>query len=271
MRKNKYIISLFLILTILLVIFLYTLRDDRKLTSIETFIKEPILYLESLLVKPIDYIKEYKDILKSKKKLIDRLNKLNNIEDKYKILLNEVIDKKEDIKELKSLLNIKATSEYEIVNANIITRSISSFYKNLTLDVGFNDKVSDNLAVINKSGLIGKTIKTTSNTTQVKLLTSANENYQIGVLIKSDNDNIFGVLNNYKNGYFLVSGISYNGLIKTNSDIITSGLDSKYPRGIKIGTVYKVVKDKYDLEQIVYVKPSVDFNNIKYVSIMREK
>ena len=30
-------------------------------------------------------------------------------------------------------------------------------------------------------------------------------------------------------------------------------------------------KDEYDLEQIVYVKPCVNYNNINYIAVMRSK
>ena len=50
---------------------------------------------------------------------------------------------------------------------------------------------------------------------------------------------------------------------------MTSGLDNNFPSGLVIGKVTSVKKDNFDLEQIVSVKPSSNFDNINYVSILR--
>ena len=43
------------------------------------------------------------------------------------------------------------------------------------------------------------------------------------------------------------------------------------PKGIYIGKVVKTEIDKYNLSQIVYVKPKQEFSNINYVTILKEK
>ena len=43
-----------------------------------------------------------------------------------------------------------------------------------------------------------------------------------------------------------------------------------FPRGIYIGTVDKIINDKYDLSKTLYIKTKQDFNNIHYVTILKE-
>lgn len=272
MKKNKYIIAILIILVFLILsVFLFTLKDDRKLTFIESIIKEPVLYVEKITIKPINFLKSEFNVFKSKKKLVKELNEKENIEEKYKILKNDLKEKNKEINELKNELNIEPFNDYDVIHANIINRNVGLWYQTLTLDKGLSDNIKENLAVINSSGLIGKTIKVTKHTSTVKLLTSANEMFQVGVLINNDGDNVFGILSSYKDGLFIIRGLSYNKEIKKDSPVTTSGLDNNFIEGIKIGNVVDVKKDNFDLEQIVYVKPSVDFNSINYVSIMRSK
>lgn len=44
-----------------------------------------------------------------------------------------------------------------------------------------------------------------------------------------------------------------------------------YPSGILIGKTTTVKKSKYDVGLIVLVKPFSNFNNLKYVSVLRRK
>ena len=53
--------------------------------------------------------------------------------------------------------------------------------------------------------------------------------------------------------------------------VTTTGLTDYFPSGILIGHVSKVVKDEYDLNSIIEVKPSVSFNDISIVTILNRK
>jgi rod shape-determining protein MreC len=50
--------------------------------------------------------------------------------------------------------------------------------------------------------------------------------------------------------------------------VLSSGLGGIFPKGLRIGTVSKVVKQDYGLFQEVEVAPSVDFSKLEEVLII---
>lgn len=271
MKKRKYIFLIVILIVFFLIVFLFAFKSDRKLTYVESFIKEPIVYIQKGIQVPISFFKDKLSTLKTNNKLLNDLAKYKKTDMNNSILKMNLKEKNKEISELKDLLGIKKIDNYEPVYANIVNRNIGLWYQTLTIDKGSDSLLKENDLVINEDGLIGKITKLTKNTSNVKLLTSVNNMFQVGVLINNEGDEVFGILNDYKNGLFIVRGLSYNKEIKKDSLVTTSGLDKSFLKGINVGKVYEVKKDEYDLEQIVYVKPCVNYNNINYIAVMRSK
>lgn len=243
--KKKFLIGLIILLIFSILYFL--IKVNRTLTQPEKIIKETILYVEKMIIKPI--------------------NK-NEKPDDYEIIKTELNETKTKIKELENLLNINNNlSNYEIVNATVINRNISNWNNTLTIDKGLNQGVKNDMAVIT-NGLIGKIEKASDNYSSIKLLTSLNDNFKISVKIENE-EYIYGILDEYKNGFFKLTGLSYNKEIKENLKVETTGLDNIFPSGLLIGYTDKVKKDNMDLENIVYVKPISNFDDINYVSVLK--
>ena len=53
--------------------------------------------------------------------------------------------------------------------------------------------------------------------------------------------------------------------------VLTSGLGSMFPAGIYIGEVEKVENDRYNLSKTVFIKTYQNFNDIHYVTVLKEK
>ena len=91
-------------------------------------------------------------------------------------------------------------------------------------------------------------------------------------MIQLEEKNQYAILNGYdqENDLLKITAIDKNINIPKDSIVITSGL-GQMPKGIYIGKVVKTEIDKYNLSQIVYVKPKQEFSNINYVTILKEK
>ena len=129
------------------------------------------------------------------------------------------------------------------------------------------------MAVITKNGLIGKISKVYSSYSEVKLLTADDINNKVSVAIKSNDRDIYAILNGYdhKNNLLKVIWVDKDAAIEKNTVVTTSGLGEKFPAGIYIGTVEKIESDKYNLSKTIYIKTNQDFNNIHYVTVLKEK
>ena len=272
MKKIKYAYLIIILCGISFLFLFYYIINDRNLSPVESFIKDKILYIEKILYTPIKFtvekIDDYKNFeseSKTIKKQIDKIKKYDNLK-------NELEEKKKIIKELETSLELKNDlTDYDVISSSVINRVNNSFYQTLTIDKGKKDGIEKDMAVLSNKGLIGKVLNTTKNTSTIKLLTTVNENYQISVLIEVNEKSIYGLLSGFEDGKLIVNNISDNTDISEFSKVVTTGLDNIFPSGILIGYVDKVKKDNFDLSKTVYVNPVSNFDDIKYVSVLKRK
>ena len=160
---------------------------------------------------------------------------------------------------LSKMLDIK-TSNYNITYSKIIMRDIYDFYNIITLDKGLNDNINKGNIVVNESGVIGLVTSVSKSSSEVSLLT----NNKIKLSVKINNS--YGILTS-KDNKIIVENIKSQEEIKENDLVYTSGL-TLIKEGLLIGKVTKIKKDNLDLEYILEITPSVNFNDIHYVGVI---
>lgn len=273
--SKKYILILIIILIILLlIIFSFTLKEDRKLSKAESLLKDGLIYSEKIITYPFNYIKES---IKEYKKLKD-VNKNNNILetsiDRIDSIEAENIELRRQLETLKEELNINYTlSDYEYLNATVVSRNVGYWHNKITINKGTYNGVEKDMVVISSKGLIGKVIKTSTFTSDVRLITTSDTSNKISVHISNGDNNLYGLINSYdyNKNVLELEGISNTKDVNIGDYVYTSGLGGVFPTGILIGIVEEITTDSYDLAKIIKVKPSADFNDINYVSILKRK
>lgn len=272
---KKYVLMMVIILIIIiLVIFSFTLKRERKLNKVEAFFKDGLIYTEKIITYPFNYIKnvvedyrELKNVKKDNDILETSTSRIESIE-------SENIELRRQLEALKEELNITYTlSDYEYLNATVISRNVGYWYNKITIDKGTYNGVKKDMVVINSNGLIGKVIRTTTFTADVRLLTTSDTNNKISVHISNGDNNLYGLINgyDYENNILELEGISNTRDVNIGDYVYTSGLGGIFPSGILIGSVTEITTDSYDLAKIIKVKPASDFNNLNYVSILKRK
>ena len=209
---KKYVLMMVIILIIIiLVIFSFTLKRERKLNKVEAFFKDGLIYTEKIITYPFNYIKnlvedyrELKNVKKDNDILEISTSRIESIE-------SENIELRRQLEALKEELNITYTlSDYEYLNATVISRNVGYWYNKITIDKGTYNGVKKDMVVINSSGLIGKVIRTTTFTADVRLLTTSDTNNKISVHISNGDNNLYGLINgyDYENNILELEGIS---------------------------------------------------------------
>jgi rod shape-determining protein MreC len=69
--------------------------------------------------------------------------------------------------------------------------------------------------------------------------------------------------------YCYLEYIAHDADVQINDMIVTSGMGSSVPKGIRIGRVVAIKKEKHDLFQRILVKPEVDFNKLEEVYVVK--
>lgn len=273
-QKNIILILIIILIILLLIIFSFTLKEDRKLSKAESLLKDGLIYSEKIITYPFNYIKEN---IKEYKKLKD-VNKNNNILetsiDRIDSIEAENIELRRQLETLKEELNINYTlSDYEYLNATVVSRNVGYWHNKITINKGTYNGVEKDMVVISSKGLIGKVIKTSTFTSDVRLITTSDTSNKISVHISNGDNNLYGLINSYdyNKNVLELEGISNTKDVNIGDYVYTSGLGGVFPTGILIGIVEEITTDSYDLAKIIKVKPSADFNDINYVSILKRK
>ena len=254
-KKNNY----YKLTILLLIIFFLTfslLKNYVSLVKINYYLSYPYLFIKNTC----DNFKSSKTLNKENKLLKEEINNLNIIKQQNNSLLS-------NINELKNLLELKNIySSYNIINATVIEKNKLYYFNNYTLDKGHDYNIKENMAIVNKDGLVGIIDKVYENYSTFKLLTTLNDN-KIYVKIKNNNTQFYGTITSYKDNLFILEGITNYQDIALNSDVLTTGYGI-FPSDLLIGKVIKIEDNKYNTSKLLYVESNVNFNELYYVSIL---
>lgn len=252
-KKNTIrIIIISVVLLILLSVSLLVQHDN-------TFIKDGAILIEKTLMYPFTSLNKEKEQTQTESYTIQK-----NI--------NSSLEK--EIEELKKQLELNKTlTEYDVVNATVLSRNKSYWFNTMTIDKGKKSGIKKNMAVITKDGLVGKITKVSNYSSEIKLITSNDTNFKVSVSIKTNDEDNYAILSGYdkKTGLIKLSGIDKTTNINIDDSVLTSGLGEMFPSGIYVGQVKKIENDKYNLSKIVYIQTGQDFNNIHYVTVLKVK
>lgn len=174
---------------------------------------------------------------------------------------------RQENQELRKLLAMRKLGGGRPVAAEIISYDASDFARRVTLSVGSRSGVRPKDVVYCAEGLVGQV-------TQVAPLTSV-------VTLLIDRDGRAGAMTSRTSAKGVVQGtggricklsyLDYSADVREGDTVVTSGLLSGrgaiFPKGMVIGRVVRVEKDKTYSRQEAYVEPAVSFDRISAVWI----
>ncbi len=166
----------------------------------------------------------------------------------------------EENNSLHALLDYKIENNYQYKISKVLYRDIYDFKNEITIYKGTMDNLKENDVVINDLGLIGVISKVYKEKALVKLITNKDSNISVKI-----NDS-YGILKTKENK-LIVSNLTNYDLINLGDKIYTSGIGN-LPGNILIGTVKEINMDNLEIEKIITINPSVDFNHLNYVFIV---
>lgn len=229
----------------------------------------------SILEQPILSIKQTVTNFVNTQTIKDENIQLRQYLEAMQQLQAQNIALKKDNEDLKDLISVKnsLTTAYSLP-ATVINRSLAIFNDELLIDIGTQEGVDDNMAVISSHGMIGIIKQANENSSTVKLLTTTKEQAKVSILVVSENNQeLHGILENYdtEKGQFVVRLLDSHTTIRPGSKIITSGLGNIIPKGILIGTVEEFDDSLATISAILLVKPVAKFHDLNYVLVISKQ
>lgn len=185
------------------------------------------------------------------------------------IINSKILYLEKENNELKKDLSISKNND-NIVFASVINHSLNTWFNKVDINKGKKSNIKEGAPVINQEGLVGFISKTSNNISEVNLLTNVGKDNLISVIIQTDNNNIAGVLCDYKpfNNSFIVKDIMYQDEILAGSKVVLSGFNHESYKGIYIGIVKKEIVSNYGLSKTIEVESSVNFDDLLFVGVI---
>ena len=209
----------------------------------------------------------------------------------YQALYENAQRENEDLREL---LNMnESLTGFNRISAKVIGRDSTYWNDQVTLNVGANDGIEEDMVVMNSQGVIGKIQKVQDSTSVVKLLTCEDKNNKVAVRINLGNNedqsegdsseadqqeqdqqqerasSVEGILESYDtNEQAYVVSLLDDQEVEEGMQVVTSGKGGVYPSGLFVGTVKKVETLDNQLGQVIYVEPVSNFQYFDYVTVI---
>lgn len=273
-KKKIIILGIIVIMGLMVFVTAKKIREDKELNFFEKIIKDSVCFVEKIVYAPIDFVKDKIDLQKDKNIIYKKYKKYDEEKAKEEFNKARVQELTKEIEELKKVLDLNSTlTDYKAINATVINRNVGYWYNTLTIDKGSHDGIEEGYAVVVNEGLIGKVVGVSEFHSTVKLLSSDELGNKISVKINIDGKSIYGLLTSYdsKNNAYIIEGISEIGDLQEGSYVTTTGFSDLFPSGILLGSIKKVTLDQYELTKVVEVTPSVNFDDINYVSVLKKE
>jgi len=172
----------------------------------------------------------------------------------------------EELRQLRDALgNYVPQGRFSLVPARVLAFEGSNVFNVFTIDVGTEEGVLLDTAVVAGGGLVGRVLDTSINSS--KVIAIIDENNKIGFEIEGRPSEL-GVC--YGNGRGGLSGemLDDQANIEIGDRIVTNGLGGIYPAGIFIGIVTSAEFIKESSLLYVEIEPAVDFRSLKKVALI---
>ncbi|HEY1730819.1 MAG TPA: rod shape-determining protein MreC [Terriglobales bacterium] len=164
---------------------------------------------------------------------------------------------------VQALLGFKEQYVDSTVAAQVIGTSGSEQSRVLYIDKGSKDGIKTDMAVITPAGIVGKIVQVADNWSQVLPI---NDQFSgVGAALKDSR--LQGILKGTTSGATTLQYIMSDEKVRPGEDVITSGGDRIFPKGLPVGTVASVEPGK-DLFLNIRVTPSAQLNQIEEVLVV---
>lgn len=165
--------------------------------------------------------------------------------------------------DLKGLLALKDSSNFPLIPATIVSKSLTKSQGTITLNAGKNQSVKVGMPVITDKGIVGIVYSIADNYSIARTLT----NVDLKVTVKSERTRENAVMK--WNGEWLVMiNVPKTFDLKKGDRIVTSEISSIIPFPLPVGLVYDIGNVEKGIFNEVRVHPFVDFQKVENVFIL---
>nr|WP_319219115.1 rod shape-determining protein MreC [uncultured Trichococcus sp.] len=272
--NNKKLIILLISVITFISLIAYSLTNNREDTSVPQQVGNDVTgSIARIFSKPAEVVANFVDSVDNLMNTYEENQSLKSKIDTVYELQVQVYNLEQENARMQEELELKNTlSEYEQINASVVSRNPDSWLNQIVIDKGSNDGVEVDMSVMAGNGLIGRVSEVNSTSAKVLLLTTSNDTTnRVSAEIQTESGPVHGIVNGYDENTkrLSMSQIAPDAVINPGDSVATSGLGGVSPSSLLIGTVKEVSMDSYGLFKQVTIEPAGEVYNIRFVTVIK--
>lgn len=177
-------------------------------------------------------------------------------------------------KQLKSALKLKESlTDYEKIQASVISRSPDSWSDLLIINKGTTAGLRKNMAVMSGGGVIGRLVEVNAASAKVELITTSDKSAnRFAVEAQAVNGKkVHGIITVIGNNTLAFTQAVDGKKLKRGTKIYTSGMGGNSPKGLLVGTIATTTHDTFGLSDLVKITPAGELNDPSVITIIKRK
>jgi rod shape-determining protein MreC len=215
---------------------------------------------DSLITKVTGSVGSYTDLRNAQEENVELRERVEQLTAQ----LNEARERGTEYETLRNQLALPSLTQYAKLAANVISRDTNLWFKRLTIDRGSLDGVKQNMPVATATGIVGRVISVGPNFAQVQVITDKNAG--VGVMLQGSRTK--GELKGLDNARCELKNIPATDTVEVGEQIITTGLDRIYPKGLAVGVVERIDNDPNAPWHKIIIKPSAPVDRAEHVLVL---
>jgi rod shape-determining protein MreC len=180
----------------------------------------------------------------------------------------ELADALAENRRLRRLLGLRDTVQRETVSALVVAKDTTEYFRvwHLTIDAP-NAEIRPNMPVISLDGAVGTVLRVAGHDADVEL--TVDSGFGVDVVVERTGARGFVRGSGDRSKYAVrVEYVPRTDLVEVGDLLVTSGVGCRFPKGIPVARVSKVLRRDFGIYQTVEAEPSVDFSRLEEVLVV---
>jgi rod shape-determining protein MreC len=165
---------------------------------------------------------------------------------------------------LRDLLAFQRSLPHPAIAAQIIAKDPSAWFNTVIIDKGAAAGLRKGLPAVTSRGIAGQVVEVSAH--QSKLMLIIDRNSAVDALVQRTRSR--GIVKGADRDECYLDYVMHEDDMRVGDDVVSSGFDGVYPKGLLIGTVAAVNFQGSDFFKEVRVTPSVDFDTLEEVLVI---
>jgi len=169
---------------------------------------------------------------------------------------------------LRKMLGLRDSLPGDIVSAQVTGKDVNEFFRviRLSLDRGSRD-IRKDMPVMAPGGIVGVVLRVAGDTVDVKLIVDADSAVDV-VIERTGARGIVRGTGDVSKYLVRVQYAERTDEVDVGDLMVTSGVGRRFPKGLPVARVTKVIKRDFGIYQEVEAAPTVDFSRLEEVLIL---